>query len=104
MKLATAAYPLDWFEDFAGYEAKVSAWVAQAAGAGAELLVFPEYGAMELASLAGAEVASDLEGSIRAVSGRNPISALIAAPVRPLARASSRRPSRMRTTITAAAS
>jgi predicted amidohydrolase len=36
------------------------------------LLVFPEYGAMELATLAGAEVAGDLEKSLFAVSDRLP--------------------------------
>ncbi|THD75890.1 amidohydrolase [Thalassobius vesicularis] len=70
MKIATAAYPLDWFETWADYEAKLRGWVSEAAGQGANLLVFPEYGAMELASLAGAEVAADLKGSISAVSER----------------------------------
>lgn len=70
MKIATAAYPLDWFDTWADYEAKLRGWVSEAAGQGANLLVFPEYGAMELASLAGAEVAADLKGSISAVSER----------------------------------
>lgn len=70
MKIATAAYPLDWFNDWSDYEAKLTAWVGEAAQNGADLLVFPEYGAMELASLDGARVAGDLEGSIRAVAGR----------------------------------
>ena len=65
--LAAAAYPLDWFDDWAGYEAKLSAWVADAATRGAELLVFPEYGAMELASLGGAAVAADQEGCLHEV-------------------------------------
>ncbi len=70
VKVATAAYPLDWFHDWSGYEDKMRAWVSEAAGQGADLLVFPEYAAMELASLAGIEVAADLAGSIRAVSER----------------------------------
>ncbi|WP_425045248.1 carbon-nitrogen hydrolase family protein [Primorskyibacter sp. S87] len=70
MKIATAAYPLDWLETWSQYQDKVSTWVAEAAEQGAELLVFPEYGAMELSSLAGAEVAGDLERSIHAVSER----------------------------------
>lgn len=68
MKIAAAAWPIDRHDDWAGYAAKLSSWVEEAAGAGADLLVFPEYGAMELASLAGAEVAGDLEASLRAVS------------------------------------
>ncbi|WP_278922728.1 carbon-nitrogen hydrolase family protein [Pseudophaeobacter profundi] len=70
MKIATAAYPLDWFDNWAQYEDKLSAWVAEAATQGADLLVFPEYGAMELSTLAGEEVAADLQRSITAVSKR----------------------------------
>ena len=67
MKLAAAAYPLDFLPDWATYEAKLSAWVADAAAQGAELLVFPEYATMELASLGGAEVAADLEAALHQV-------------------------------------
>ncbi len=70
MKIATAAYPLDVLSSWAAYEDKLAHWVAEAAGKGAELLVFPEYGAMELATLAGLEVAGDLEASLHAVSER----------------------------------
>lgn len=70
MKIATAAYPLDVLTSWAQYEDKLAGWVAQAAGQGAELLVFPEYGAMELATLDGLEVAGDLERSLFAVSDR----------------------------------
>ncbi|MCD9147947.1 carbon-nitrogen hydrolase family protein [Pseudophaeobacter flagellatus] len=70
MKIATAAYPLDWLDSWAQYEDKLSAWVAEAAAQGADLLVFPEYGAMELSTLAGEDVAADLQRSIAAVSER----------------------------------
>lgn len=70
MKIATATYPLDWFTAWSEYEAKLTAWVAEAADAGAELLVFPEYGAMEIVSLAGRATAADMAGSIRAASDR----------------------------------
>ncbi|WP_149755553.1 carbon-nitrogen hydrolase family protein [Roseivivax sediminis] len=72
MKVAAAAYPLDVLESWDAYAAKIGAWVAEAAEAGAELLVFPEYGSMELATLDGLEVAGDLEASLRAVSDRVP--------------------------------
>jgi predicted amidohydrolase len=68
MKIATAAYPLDPLPDWAAYKAKLTEWVAGAAGQGAELLVFPEYGSLELSMLAGPAVAGDLEGCLRAVS------------------------------------
>ena len=64
MKIAAAAYPLDFFDDFSAYEAKLTGWLADAKGQGADLLVFPEYGAMELASLGGAAVAADLERAL----------------------------------------
>ena len=70
--IAAAAYPLDWFDTFEAYEAKIARWVTDAAGQGAQLLVFPEYGAMELASLGGAEVADDLEGALREVARHRP--------------------------------
>lgn len=65
MKIAAAAYPIDWFDGFADYEAKLSSWVADA---GADLLVFPEYGAMELASLGGRDVAGNLEAALHEVA------------------------------------
>jgi len=70
MKIAAAAYPLDYFDDFAAYAAKITSWVAEAAGQGAELLVFPEYGAMELGSLGGRAV--DLEACLHEVARWKP--------------------------------
>ncbi|WP_171211970.1 carbon-nitrogen hydrolase family protein [Ruegeria sp. HKCCA5426] len=70
MKVATAAYDLDWLDSWAQYEDKLDRWVSDAVRQGAELLVLPEYGAMELSTLDGAEVAGNLERSILAVSDR----------------------------------
>ncbi|WP_126975071.1 carbon-nitrogen hydrolase family protein [Frigidibacter oleivorans] len=72
MTVAAAAYPLDWLEDWAAYEAKITRWVSDAAGQGAQLLVFPEYGAMELASLGGPAVAADLEAALHEVARHGP--------------------------------
>jgi predicted amidohydrolase len=72
LTIAAAAYPLDRFDGFDGYADKIAAWVADAAGRGADLLVFPEYAAMELASLGGADVAADLEGALREVARHRP--------------------------------
>jgi len=72
MKIATAAYPLDPLTNWAEYAAKIESWVSDAAGNGADLLVFPEYGAMELSMLDGAEVAADLERSLHSVSDKIP--------------------------------
>jgi predicted amidohydrolase len=70
--IAAAAYPLDWFDGFDAYEAKMARWVADAARAGAQLLVFPEYGAMELASLGGRAVAGDLQGALSQAARHRP--------------------------------
>lgn len=72
MQIATAAYALDWLDSWAQYEDKIAGWVRDAATNGADVLVFPEYGSMELATLDGRAVAGDLEGSIKAVSDRVP--------------------------------
>jgi predicted amidohydrolase len=65
--IAAAQYPLDRFRAFADYEIKITRWVRDAAGKGARLILFPEYGAMELASLAGPDAAGDLKRSIEAM-------------------------------------
>jgi predicted amidohydrolase len=70
MKIATAAYQMDWLDSWTQYEDKLASWVADAAKEGADLLVFPEYGAMELATLDGEDAARDLERSLHAVSDR----------------------------------
>ncbi len=67
LRLAAAQYPIDEIESFAAYEAKLRRWVEDAAREGAHLLVFPEYGAMELTRIAGADIARDLHKSIAAV-------------------------------------
>jgi predicted amidohydrolase len=68
MKIAAAAYDLSWFDRFEDYAEKLGSWVAAAAGQGASLLVFPEYGAMELTSLGGRDVAGDLERGLHEVA------------------------------------
>lgn len=70
--IAAAAYPLDWHTGFSDVEAKLGAWVADAAGQGADLLVFPEYAAMELASLGGTAVAADLEAALLEAARHRP--------------------------------
>ena len=65
IRVAAAAYPVEFMPDFDAYARKLSAWVADA---DADLLVFPEYAAMELASLGGAAVAADLQASLHEVA------------------------------------
>jgi predicted amidohydrolase len=68
VRIAAAAYPLDALATLGAIEDKIARWVAEAAGEGAELLVFPEYGAMELAAPAGEAVVASLDASLQAVS------------------------------------
>lgn len=69
--VAAAQYPIDRLEGWEAYEAKLTRWVEDAAAGGAALAVFPEYGAMELASLDPATM-GDLAGSIETVSALLP--------------------------------
>lgn len=62
VRVAAAAYPVDVHPDWAGYEAKVAAWVAQGAEGGAHLLLFPEYAALELIGLLPPELHHDVLG------------------------------------------
>ncbi len=68
MRIAAAAYPLSFMPDEASYGRKMRDWVGAAAAKGADLLVFPEYGRMELATLDGAAAAADLEASLPAAA------------------------------------
>lgn len=72
MRIACAAYPLDWHDDWTSLENKLTAWVKDAALNGADLLVFPEYGSMEMATLEGSAAASDLVGSLYATAKHVP--------------------------------
>ena len=68
LRVAVAQYPIDRLAGWADYAAKLGDWVATAVGEGARLLVFPEYGAMELASLFPEPVPGDLARSLEAVA------------------------------------
>jgi len=64
VRIAAAQYPIDAIASWDSYADKIAHWVADAAQNGARLLVFPEYGAMELARSFAPEVWSDLQQSI----------------------------------------
>jgi predicted amidohydrolase len=70
-RIAAAQYPIEALDSWDAYTVKLTRWVAEAAEGGASLLVFPEYGAMELASLDPATM-GDLQGSIAFVSALLP--------------------------------
>lgn len=60
VKIATAQYDISFLENWQNYQAKIECWVGEAAEQDAKILLFPEYGSMELASLFPKEVYSSL--------------------------------------------
>ncbi len=71
-RIAAAQYPIDWLENLDAWKAKTSDWVERAVAEGAQLLLFPEYGSMELASLFGEQVSQDIFASFDAMQGLLP--------------------------------
>lgn len=65
--IASAQYPITEHPDFASWQKHAEKWVADAAIGGAELLLFPEYGAMELVSIFGSDVRNDIRRQIHAL-------------------------------------
>ena len=70
--LATAQYDIGFFSQWEEFVDKLDCWVAKAAQQDAKLLVFPEYGSMELASLFGKDVYSDLKLQLHAMQSLLP--------------------------------
>lgn len=60
VKVAAAQYDIGYFNQWDDFADKLTQWVKEAAEVKAKLLVFPEYGSMELASLFGEAVYKDL--------------------------------------------
>jgi len=65
--IAASQFPVFTPKSWAEVETLISNWVAEAAGRGAKLLVFPEYGSMSLAALFEPSVQADLHGQIVAM-------------------------------------
>jgi predicted amidohydrolase len=72
VRVATAQYPVGEPGSFEAWRAKAEAWVGEGAATGASLLVFPEYGAIEIAASRGPGVASDLQRTLGAVADAMP--------------------------------
>ena len=68
IKVAAAQYPIDQPETLDAWREKVSRWVAEGAATGAELLVFPEYAAIEQAACFGPKVYGDLSTTLETVA------------------------------------
>lgn len=71
-KLALAQYPVNTHSSFENWQSYTARWVEEAIGENARILVFPEYGSMELVSLFSPEIQADLHGQIRALQEKLP--------------------------------
>ncbi|MCE7926085.1 MAG: nitrilase [Haliscomenobacteraceae bacterium CHB4] len=60
LPVASANYPVTYHASFDAWREHTTRWVSHTARQGARLLLFPEYGSMELTSLLPAEVQQDL--------------------------------------------
>jgi predicted amidohydrolase len=73
IRVASAQYAADQFSSFDEFRGKFARWVAEAAGAGAKLLVFPEFFAMEIASAGDRREIPDRRSPDRHTAGPLPI-------------------------------
>ncbi|MFA5899306.1 MAG: carbon-nitrogen hydrolase family protein [Hyphomicrobium sp.] len=72
VRIAAAQYPIDQPATLAAWREKIARWVADGAATGAEVLVFPEYAAIEQAAALGERVYSDLDATLQAVADLEP--------------------------------
>ena len=68
LKVAAAQYPIDQPATLDAWRDKIARWVADGAATGAEVLVFPEYAAIEQAAALGEQVYGDLDATLQAVA------------------------------------
>jgi len=68
LKVASAQYPIDQPPTLDAWRDKIARWVAEGAETGAEVLVFPEYAAIEQAAALGERVYRDLDATLQAVA------------------------------------
>ena len=66
-RLAACQYPIELLADLPSYRRKLDCQVSEAARAGARLLLFPEYAAMELVSLLAPQARRDLRYQLEAL-------------------------------------
>ncbi len=64
-KIASAQYPITKHANFSAWEMHVTDWIRQAVLQKVQVLIFPEYGSMELTSLFSESIRQDLQGQIR---------------------------------------
>lgn len=68
LKVASAQYPIGEPKSLADWEDKIALWVKTGAATGAQLIVFPEYAAIEQAAAFGPEVYGDLQRTLAKIA------------------------------------
>ncbi len=63
--IASAQYPITAHKSFDQWQLHTEQWVAKAARQNAQILLFPEYGSMELVSLFSDEIRADIRWQVR---------------------------------------
>lgn len=71
VRVAAAQFPIGQPTTFEAWADNIAAWVEKGAATGAQLLLFPEYGAIELAATCSVNVYSDLQATLSAVADLN---------------------------------
>lgn len=65
LTVASAQYPIEFHQSFEDWEKYTNSWIEKAIQQKVELLVFPEYGSMELVSLFSEEIRADIRWQVR---------------------------------------
>ena len=71
VKIATAQYPITRHTSFNDWEQHMELWIAEGVTQGAELLLFPEYGAMEMTSLFSDDTRADIRQQVVELNALN---------------------------------
>jgi len=64
VKIATAQYPITRHKSFHHWQQHMERWIADGVTEGAQLLLFPEYGAMELTSILPEDISNDIRQQV----------------------------------------
>ncbi|AXE17160.1 nitrilase [Runella rosea] len=64
LAVAAAQYPITEHQTFEDWQKHTEQWVRQAVAQKAQLLLFPEYGSMELVSIFGSEIRADIRRQV----------------------------------------
>ncbi|MCE7063485.1 carbon-nitrogen hydrolase family protein [Dyadobacter sp. CY343] len=62
--IASAQYPITEHADVSAWKLHITSWVTEAVAKGAQLLLFPEYGAMELMSIFSEDIRNDVRKQV----------------------------------------